>query len=515
MPTRWSTFPVEFRGGLISSLSPLQHGANAVGSAAFLQNYEPSKEGGYKKILGYKKYIDDQVPGIGPMLGVKVANPSRVIAVRQNASNVSEYYINDASTWNSLGSATGLGGRVSSQEFNFDGNKKIFFVDGVNSPAIWEDATDTLSFPSGYPSDVVGAEFLEIYKQHIFVSKGSKLSFSAPYDETNFDVAAGAGIIDVGHTITGLKVFRDQLFIFSRNSIQRLVGNSVADFQLLPVTKDIGCISGATIQEVGGDVMFLAVDGLRLLSATDRIGDFNIGLPSQLIEKDVLRFISNYNIFTSLVIRGKSQYRIFGYQSSENKKTTKGLLTTKFAAQGPEGFQWAQTQGIKAFVADGRYVPDFEVIVFAADDGYVYRLETGSSFDGENIQAIYESPFMPIEDPKMRKTLYKMTLYVETSGLFKLNLDFNFDLYKIKNYNEQVQPATIVLQNLENSQVFIYGSTETVYGDAFYGQELDKVYNTPVIGAGNTFSFRIEDNSTNPSHSLDTALFEYATFDRR
>ena len=515
MPTRWSTFPVEFRGGLISNLSTLQQGANAVGSATTLQNYEPSKEGGYKKILGYEKFIDDTVPGIGPMLGVKVANPTKVIAVRQNNSNVSEYYINDSGVWVSLGTASGLGNRVYGQEFNFDGTNKIFFVDGVNSPAIWEDDADTLSFPSGYPSDVVGAEFLEIYKQHIFVSKGSKLSFSAPYDETNFDVAAGAGSVDVGSPITGLKVFRDQLFVFSRNAIQRLVGNSVSDFQLVPVTKDIGCISGATIQEVGGDVMFLAVDGLRLLGATDRIGDFNIGVPSQLIERDVLKFISNYDSFTSLVIRGKAQYRIFGYRLTESKKIAKGLLTTKFSAQGSEGFQWAETRGIKAFVSDGRYVPDFELIVFASEDGYVYRLESGSSFDGENIEAIYESPFMPIDDPKMRKTLYKMTLYTETTGLFSVSVDFNFDLYKIKNYNEQVQPATLVLENLSTVSNAAYGEIGTVYGQSLYGKELDKVYNTPVIGAGNTFSFRIEDNSTNPSHSLDTALFEYATFDRR
>jgi hypothetical protein len=515
MPTRWSTFPVEFRGGLISNLSPLQQGINAIGSATLLQNYEPSKGGGYKKILGYEKYIDDVVPGSGPVLGVRVANPSKVIAVRQNTSGNSEYYINNVGVWASLGAASGLGGKVFAADFNFDGTDKILFVDGVNSPAVFKDDTDTLNFPSGYPSDVVGAEFVEVYKQHVFLSKGSVVSFSAPYDETNFDVAAGAGNIDVGQTVTGLKVFRDQLFIFSRNSIQRLVGNSVADFQLVPVTKDIGCISGDSIQEVGGDVMFLSVDGLRLLSATDRIGDFGLGLPSQPIEKDILKFMSVFDSFTSLVIRQKAQYRIFGYRESDSQENSKGVIGTKFAAQGPEGFQWAETKGIKAFVADGRYVPNFELIVFANDDGYVYRLESGSSFDGNNIQAIYESPFMPIDDPQTRKTLYKLTLFVDTGGLFSVIVDFNFDLYKIKNYNEQAQPPTIVLENLETSSVAIYGQPDATYGEDSYGKELDKVYNTPVIGAGNTFSFRIEDNSTNPSHSLDTAVFEYATFDRR
>ena len=56
MATQWQTFPIEFRGGLISNLSPLQHGTNAVGSATILQNFEANKEGGYSKIRGYAKY---------------------------------------------------------------------------------------------------------------------------------------------------------------------------------------------------------------------------------------------------------------------------------------------------------------------------------------------------------------------------------------------------------------------------------------------------------------------------
>ena len=37
MATQWQTYPIEFRGGLISNLSPLQQGINAVGSATLLQ----------------------------------------------------------------------------------------------------------------------------------------------------------------------------------------------------------------------------------------------------------------------------------------------------------------------------------------------------------------------------------------------------------------------------------------------------------------------------------------------
>jgi hypothetical protein len=513
MPTQWQTFPVEFKGGLISNMSPLQQGLNAVGSAVLLQNFEPSKFGGYKKVLGYSKYIAGAVAGSGPILGVKVANEDKVIAVRKNGSNVSEYYINSGAVWSSLGAAASLGGKVRGDSFNFNGTHKIIFVDGVNLPAVFEDTTDTLSFLT-VPSEVEGGSQVVVYKNHIFIAKGPFLSFSAPFNETDWSAANGAGTINVGHTVTGLIVFRDQLVIFSRNNIQRLVGSSVADFQLLPITTDIGCLFPDTIQEVGGDIMFLAPDGLRLLGATERIGDFGLGVASEPISKEALRFINLSENFSSLVLREKAQYRIFSYTESVSKDNSEGLLGTKFSDQGSEKISWATTKGFKVYCSDGRYTPNREITVFANEDGYVYLLESQASRDGSIIEAIYQSPFMPITDPQKRKTLYKMALYTDTQGSFGVDVNILFDIHAISNYNGKIKSPTIRLESTNNG-VFLYGSSAAVYGTATYGEELDKVYDTPLIGSGRTFSLRIEDSSLNPSFSLDTAIFEYKEQDRQ
>lgn len=513
MPTQWQTFPVEFKGGLISNMSPLQQGINAVGSAILLQNFEPSKFGGYKKVLGYSKYISGAVAGSGPVLGVKVANSDKVIAVRKNGSNVSEYYINSGASWASLGAAASLGGKVRGESFNFNGTHKIIFVDGVNEPAVFEDTTDTLSFLT-VPSDVEGGSQVVIYKNHVFIAKGPLLSFSAPFDETDWSAAMGAGTVNIGHEINGLIVFRDQLIIFSRNKIQRLVGNSVADFQLLPITTDIGCLYPDTIQEVGGDVMFMAPDGLRLLGATERIGDFGLEVASDPISKDALRFISSSSNFSSLVLREKAQYRVFSYIESVGSKDSEGLLATKFSNQGASSISWANLKGFKIYCVDGRYVPEGEITVFANEDGYVYKIETQSSFDGADISAIFQSPFMPITDPQKRKTLYKMALYTDTEFSFGIDVNILFDIYAISNYNSNVRPPTIRLESNSNG-ISVYGSATTLYGTATYGPELDKVYDTPLVGSGKTFSLRIEDNSTRPPFTLDTAIFEYREQDRQ
>lgn len=510
--TPWNTFPVEFRGGLISSMNPLQQGLKAVGSATILQNFEPSKEGGYKKILGYEKYIAGAVTGTGPMLGVAIFDSSKVVAVRQNGSAVSQYWVNSGASWTSLASAASLGGKVRHTKFDFDGTPRVLFVDGVNSPAVYDGST--LTFPSGYPSDVSGASYVQTYKHTIFTGKGPNLSFSAPYSYTDFTPASGGGVINVGSDITGLIVFRDQLIIFSETKVHRLVGSSVADFQLVPITEDIGCVSGDTIQEVGGDVMYLAPDGLRLLSSTDRIGDFGLNIASSVIEKDVKDFVNNSTSFSSLVIRKKAQYRVFGYTASTNAYASEGLIMTKFSDQGATRLEWAKTKGIKSYSSTSYYTNDTELVLFANEDGYVYKLESGSSFDGGSIESIYQSPFMSIDDPNVRKTLYKMVLYVDISGTFSVDVNLLFDMYKVKNYNGDILPATITLSS-SSAGVYVYGSPSATYGTAIYGAELDKVYDTPVIGSGKTFSFKISDDSTNPSFSLDTALFEYRSFDRK
>lgn len=68
MPTTWESFPIEMRGGLITNISPLQQGLTAPGSARRLINFEPSIEGGYRRILGYNKFEEDYLPTYGEPL---------------------------------------------------------------------------------------------------------------------------------------------------------------------------------------------------------------------------------------------------------------------------------------------------------------------------------------------------------------------------------------------------------------------------------------------------------------
>ena len=511
MATQWQTFPIEFRGGLISNLSALQHGTNAIGSATILQNFEVTKEGGYSKIKGYEKYDPNVIPGSGPVLGVKVVNAGELLAVRSNGTN-SIIYRSSGTGWTSKGVSAFNGSKARFAELNFGAGHKILIVDSTNYPAVYDDVSDTIAYITN--ADVQGASFVSVFKTTTFYAKGTKLYFTAPSSYDDFSPATGGGVINVGHQITGLAVFRDQLIVFSRNSIKRITGTTVADFTSSPITDRIGCIDSDTIQEVGGDIMYVAPDGIRLLSATDRIGDFGLDIASDVIAKDAYGFLQSTTNFSSIVLREKAQYRIFGYVASEQRSAAKGLIATKTISQGGAGMQWSTTKGIKAYCTDSKYTAGYdETTVFANEDGYVYELDTGGSFDGDIIEAIYESPYMPISDPQVRKTFYKMTLYAEPMGDMLLDINLKYDFGTATNAGV-IQPATFNVSSTGDS-VYIFGSSSAVFGTATFGGELDKVYNKNVIGSGKTIAVRIEDNTINPSFTLDTMLLEFAQNDRQ
>ena len=75
--------------------------------------------------------------------------------------------------------------------------------------------------------------------------------------------------------------------------------------QSVPVTKkNVGCLSGYSIQEIGGDLIFLAPDGLRTVAGTARIGDVELGTVSKAIQPLVTDLTESINSFiiSSLVL---------------------------------------------------------------------------------------------------------------------------------------------------------------------------------------------------------------------
>ena len=429
------------------------------------------------------------------------------------------YFHGTGTTWTQIGissSTNTLKNRYAS--FNFTQEDKTIFVDSKSYPVIFNASGSTITaLTSSNSSDVQGAENVVVFKNHAFYSKGSKIFFTAPNTVDDFATGNGAGTINVGFDVTGMIGFREQLIIFTTDTIKKLVGNTSSDFKLEPITDRIGCINPDSIQEFGGDIAYLSPDGIRLLSATDRIGDLALDIASDPIYKDANEFISQTDVFCSVLVRGKSQYRLFAYIPSVQAGSAAGLIATKFVAQGGSGIAWSTTKGLKVNVADSTYSGAQETIMFANDDGFCYRMDSGNSFDGSAIESIYESPFMPITDPQIRKTMYKLTLYAQPTGTMNVDVNFKID-FDAGNDPSVIQPPTIsVSSSAAGGGISLFGASTSLYGGSSvtYGGVLDQIYKQNLVGSFKTIAMRLTDNSTNPTFTLDTAVLEYRQHDRQ
>lgn len=397
------------------------------------------------------------------------------------------------------------GSKARFANFNFDGTERVVMVDGTNYPITWNTNEPVRTLDG--TTDIIGSEVVSQFHDHLFFAKGSLLSFTAPFAQNDFNTGNGAGNIRLPARITGLVTFRDKLIIFTNSSIHQLTGTSSASFQLAEIVEDIGCSEPDTIQEVGGDIMFMGPDGLRFLGATTRIGDFNLSLASRNIQDQVTQFRTDYTDIVSLTIRGKSQYRIMGFVSGQLESNAKGFIGTQFADQDANSFAWSETEGVKAYRATSVNTGQKDISLIVGETGYVYQLDVGSTFDGNAIPSVLFTPFMAINDPRIRKTMYKATSFYDPEGSVEGNLTFKYDFQR----PGVIQPSASSLNGGGSFSVF----GEALLGTDEYGGNPETVIETNTTGSFFTISLQYEFNAINPPFIVDTVLLEYSNNDRK
>ncbi len=503
MPTQWQTFPIKLEGGLTTNLGRIEQGINAPGSATILQNFEPDVKGGYTRILGYEKYSATAVPGSGQIFGVIALSDTEALVARGT-----EYQYSSGTTWTAKLTLTNPAiTYIRDDSYNFTGTRKTVVVDGVNPPAYFNHTAKTMAYAVGAPADVVGASRVRVFKNHLFFAKGRNLSFSSPFLEDDFNPANGAGAINVGDDITGIVVFRDQLIVLCLNSIYRVSGNTEADFVLSPIAMNTGCLSGDTVQEVGGDIMYLGPDGIRYLSATERNNDFGLVRASEKIQTKILAVVSATSIYSSVTLAEKNQYRLFYWEASAPAESSRGFLATKYSNQTVDDIAWAELLGFKVYGISKYQESDGETVLFVGATGFVYKMESGNSLDGVNIEAIFETPYMPITDPKVRKTFYKHTLFATVGDTFTLTCSLKFDYRQAGSSPIVSFPITTIGAPTR------YGSG--VYGTAFYNAPTEEGFYSNVLGSAFTVAIQYRSVSQDPPFNLNFSILEYRTNERR
>jgi len=509
------TFATPCMGGLVVNQDPLTQGGQMAGSALRLINYEPALNGGYRRISGYAKTYGE-VPGLAntPVLGVHVSADINdgIFAARKPSSgtNYLHKWNNTTQAWDavtSVGSPTMTGvSKVRFESFNW-GAAKFAMADGVNPASTWDGTTYVQLSGGEAPS---APSLVAAFNNHLFLAGDSSepynLYFSAPINETDWTPASGAGVINVGFEIIQLKTFRNEMYIFGRNNIKRLVGNNIADFVLQTVTANLGCVAPDSVAEFNGEILFLAPDGIRPVTGTDRIGDIELATLSKPIQSIFEDFTANEDLatMTTVVLKKKSQFRLF----FANQDSLGIIGAVRRSGQGGVGFEFSQLVGVEVNCAHSNYIGDEEFVIHGDSNGFVYRQEVGNDFDGRDIFSLFQTPFYYMDDPAVRKSFYDVDTYMRSEGEVTVTMAVDYD------YSD----PTITISSdyfLSTAGAAAFYDKATFDSTDIYDGNPSPVESTTIAGSGKSVSIRYVANNTKPSHTIQAITLTYGLGDRR
>ena len=380
MPSNLEYFPIE--GGLLKNTPLLEM---PPGSFIEASNVEMKMTGGVRRLLGYAKFDTNEVTGEGKILGVWYYG-GKCYAFRNAVGGAT------AVMWESAGSGwtskkTGLN-PDGSYEFvtaNIDGSasSKMYGVDGQNKAFEWDGTTWT-DLTTGMSPDT--PDHVIAHKNHLFLAFGPSLQFSALGDPDTWSVVSGAGEMITDTDISGMmQVSGGDLTVLSRNSTMILKGSSSADFTaeyLVEHGNKIGAIP-KSIQQLGSRLRYLDDRGVIDLATSDQYGDFVDASLSFQVD-DIIQSKKD-QVTASCIVRDKSQYRLFFNDGT-------GLI---FSYRGDEqtGITPMAFPDVVQCCASVEDTSGDEIILFGSDDGYIYQMESGNDFGGDNIVAYFRTAY--------------------------------------------------------------------------------------------------------------------------
>ena len=531
---RSQPFTVACAGGLVTSANSIDL-LRTPGVATVLQNFESSTSGGYRRINGYTKFGGSSATkptgSTTTILGTFPYADGVIVCASTNI-----YFSNDGINWlqiNKLSagggdnystftgkSVTARTGQGQNQFALFEAATQdygtVVISDGVNKPWTFRmEGSGVLSGRTYITSEITvtgseGVKYITSHDHHLIaagVTENENVIYYSAINNFSTFLGTGAGAITISDKIVGVKGFREDLFIFCQNSIHKLVNiNNSSTIAVVPVAENVGCLNGYSIQEIGGDLVFLAPDGIRTIAGTARIGDVELGTVSKAIQPIVTELAQNVNEFVinSIVLRDKSQYRLFYSDTDLTNVSQKGIIGTLR----PNGFEWSEILGVEVTAINSGFDHEgIEKFYHGDTDGYVYVHDSGNDFNGSAIDARYQTPDYDYGDFGTLKTLHYVKLSIGPENEVQPSVRVRFDY----DSNETPQPEDYLLDSVPAPSIF----GTALLGTAKFGASEQPLVRLALQGSGYSNSFRILTNDTNAPYTINGLYIDYIPSGRR
>ena len=369
------------------------------------------------------------VPGEGEVKGVHIFQ-GEVYAFRNGVGETDcNMYKESASGWSLIQNfANPITAKVEAINFRFSlypggspNTEVMLWVDGANGLMTYDGTTvATITYPAGigYP-ELIGA-----WKNRCFISfEGGHLLFSAVGDPSDWTTASITGEIFIGGDITTIKEAPGGILVVaSRESIQLLYYESL-DADFIFRMEEFSGVSGMipdTVQRILGTLYYVDDRGVTTLEATDAYGDFASNSIDKKVQKTLI--LLKDSISQALTDREKNQYIVHfasngtttGLVYSFSNKTLKGVTKVRYPHE-------------MVIAISGKDSSFNDVSYFGDTDGYVYKRNTGTSFDGELIETVLATTFYSYNTPTRWKDFKNMLFEISSSTDFTFSYNFEYN----------------------------------------------------------------------------------------
>lgn len=294
-------------------------------------------------------------------------------------------------------------GSVRSIKHNFRADTtgyNLYFADGVNCAMFYNSeygviqpiSTDVRRRPE------VCTHVIAFNARLFMAVPGGTFLTSIVGEPDKLDGFLGSQEIGVGDEITGFaRTSSENLAILTRQRTFAFLGNDASNWQLRMASENSGCINGCIAQV---DDVFMSDDrGIARLSRVEALGGFDAATVTDDIQTLFQAVSANATCATTL--RRLNQMRFYyGEQFLM-------LSRVPYNANGNEGIRYGITEGLYPIpvrtINTGEGPDGLERTLFTSDDGYVYEMDKGSSFDGEEIEFIISLHYQDLNAPAVKK----------------------------------------------------------------------------------------------------------------
>lgn len=315
-----------------------------------------------------------------------------------------------------------VGGRYEFDIKNFGGQagtKRIYGCSGVQRGFEF-DGTVYVPINTGMSPDT--PSHVKEHKKHLFFSFASSMQHSGPGTPYIWSPLLGAAELAVGDDITAFvpqppsEATGGALVAFTRNGTHILYGNSSADWVLSAFSDEEQGAYAYTAQRINGVTLMLDDRGFTSLGTSANYGNFVGSSLSQRIQSLVNE--KRLIVTGSCVSRDEAQWRLFfsdgfALYVTFNGKKLRGVMPILF----PDAVACVHSRE----TGDGD-----EAIYFGSTDGFVYQMEKGTSFDGDDIEAFLHLAWNAGKSVRQRKR-YKQVM-LECSGDGYAEFVFSYEL---------------------------------------------------------------------------------------